>query len=823
MPADFRRVEEIYFAVSALTAGERAGALAAMCGSDAQVRKEVESLLSHEAGASEFLATPALGDGLATKALSELAPAADRDDLIGQRVGKYKVEARIASGGMGTVYLAVRADEQFEQQVALKVVKRGMDTEEILARFKAERQTLAHLNHENIARVIDGGMTGDGRPYLVMEYVKGEAIDDYCERKGLGVEERLKLFRAVCEAVRYAHQNLVVHRDLKPGNILVTDEGVPKLLDFGIAKVLTRTRGPDVTAATERRLTPEYASPEQISGAMVTTSSDVYSLGVILYELLTGRRPFDFGGANATRVEQVVLAGEVVRPSVAVMRGGVEKTHAQGEEVANTTQRRSPSHGGAPERLSRQLRGDLDTIILAAMHKDAARRYPSVEALIADVDRYFKGLPVAAQKDTLRYRVRKFVKRHAVGVAFAGTAGLLLMTAVTGIAWQAEVAARERDEAFMARDMAEAVTESMADVFAPGNQDSVGLETTVEELMKLTESRVEHEMADEPVIQAIGLSSLGHMQMNLGNFDKAQGFFDRSYAIRTRLLPAMHHDIAESKVDLGELAFERRRLEEAERLFKEALVIYESQPRPESLDTAKTLNDLGSTYRAMRRLDEAEAVHRKGLALREKLRGRQSMVVAQSLNNLANVLRQKGQLADAVPLLHEALNIRKALRGEDAPLVLQSMHNLAVLLDEADRYEESRVLFEQVLEREAAKVGVDNPSHGTTLRNYGILLFRRGAMKEAEASLREAYRIHSAKLGDADGRRMMTEAYFGRALVANGKYEEGEDVLERVVIRMPKGSKKEQEEEAFARAALEKASEQNRKAENSPSSPSSPK
>lgn len=800
MPADFRRVEEIYFAVSAMPVGERAAGLRALCGSDVEVRREVESLLSHQEGATEFLAEPALGGGLATRALDELAPRVDKDDLVGQRVGKYKVEARIASGGMGTVYLAVRADEEFEQQVALKVVKRGMDTEEILARFKAERQTLAQLGHENIARVIDGGMTGDGRPYLAMEYVKGEAIDDYCARKQLGVDARLRLFRAVCEAVRYAHQNLVVHRDLKPGNILVTDEGVPKLLDFGIAKVLTRTRGPEVTTATERRLTPEYASPEQISGAMVTTSSDVYSLGVILYELLAGRRPFDFGDADGAQIERQVLGGEVVKPSVLVLQAPRSGTATP-----------SALQEASRERLSRQLRGDLDTIVLAAMHRDAARRYSSVEALIADIDRYFRGLPISAQKDTLGYRVRKFVRRNAVGVAFAATAGAIFTAGVVGVVWQGTIAARERDEADHARVQVETAFEEVTSDMESASAAGIGLDGTLQELMRITESRVLNEQSDEPLVQAVRLSALGRNYMSFGVWDKASEFLTKALEIRRSRLPSTHHDIAESTFDMGELAFARRELEEAESHFKGALAIYRAQRSPISLDTAKTLNNLASTYRAMRRLDEAESLHNEALAMRERLRGRQSMVVAESLNNLANVQRQQGKLADAILTMREALDIRRSLRGEDAPLVLQSMQNLAVLLDEADRYDEARQLFEQVLLREGAKLGVDNPAHGTTLRNFGMMLLRHGENGRAEEELRKADEIHSAKLREDDARRILTEAYLGRAYVANKKWVEGEEVLGRVLPRMPKGTKREQEDEGAAREAYEIAKTRGRK------------
>lgn len=789
MPVDFRRVEEVYFAVAERPAGERAAMMEALCGADAELRREVESLLLHEADAGTFLATPALGDGLATKALGELAPVADRDDLIGQRVGKYRVEARIASGGMGTVYLAVRADDQFEQQVALKVVKRGMDTEEILARFKAERQTLAQLSHENIARVIDGGMTGDGRPYLVMEYVKGEAVDDYCRRKGLSVDDRLRLFRQVCEGVRYAHQNLVVHRDLKPGNILVTEEGVPKLLDFGIAKVLTRTRGPDVTAATERRLTPEYASPEQIAGAMVTTSSDVYSLGVILYELLAGRRPFDFGGANATRIEQVVLSEAVAKPSTAVVRGGAGEATGEG------------GSGVVALRVAKQLRGDLDTIVLAAMHRDPGRRYSSVEALSADIDRYFKGLPISAQKDTLGYRVRKFVRRNTVGVAFAGTALALMGGGVGGIVWQSRIAARERDQALEARDAAEENAESMQDAWAAFDPERGGKELRFEDVIRRLELRVETEMRDRPLVQANGLSALGHVYMNLGEAARAEEYFRRSYDIRRARLPERHHDIGESKLEQAELAFSKRELERAELLAREALAIFRAQARPRSVDTSEALNDLGTILRALGRLEEAEAAHREAMSIREQVAGRVSRLYAESLNNLANVMRSKGDAARAAEYATEALETRRRVLGEEAPMVLQSMQNLAVLMDEAGRYEESKALFEQVIEREPKKFGEENPSHGTTLRNMGSMLMNKGDLVEAEQKLRRADAIHRAGWKETDPRRWATAALLGRCFVMQGRWAEGEALLREAVPRLAKGTNREKQDEAAARKA----------------------
>lgn len=426
-PERWRRVDEVFHRALDAPTGERTALLEAACAGDDALRREVESLLHSDARAEEFLEAPAAGAPVGT-------PAEDGAGLVGGRVGRYRVLGLIGAGGMGAVYLGERDDGQFRQRAAIKVIKRGMDTDEIVRRFRAERQTLATLNHPNICRLLDGGVTEDGRPYLVMEHIEGTRIDEYCDRERLDVRRRLELFRAVCAGVQYAHQNLVIHRDLKPGNILVSPDGAPKLLDFGIAKVLGSTFGDSATktrppTAPLHFLTPEYASPEQLRGETVTTASDVYSLGVVLYELLTGRRPYRPTRGSTAR-EMVVSEDAAVRPSQAVCRSRASGRPSDAADAGGTrtAEHLSGLRGETPERLRRRLAGDLDTIVLAALRRDPAGRYASVEQFSEDIRRHLEGLPVVARTDTWTYRAAKFAGRNRELVG--ATLGVLLVSLI---------------------------------------------------------------------------------------------------------------------------------------------------------------------------------------------------------------------------------------------------------------------------------------------------------------------------------------------------------------------------------------------------------
>jgi eukaryotic-like serine/threonine-protein kinase len=368
----------------------------------------------------------------------------------GTRVGPYRLIRELGRGGMGTVLLGVRSDDAFQKRVAIKVLKRGMDTDAIVGRFRNERQILASLEHPYIASLLDGGTTDEGLPYLVMEYVEGQSVDAYCDSHGLDTTARLDLFRKICAAVQYAHQNLIIHRDIKPGNVLVTADGTPKLLDFGIAKLLNPELGVHTmapTAAGPPLMTPEYASPEQVRGETVTTATDVYSLGVLLYELLTGRRPYDLASRTPDEIQRVVCNSVPLRPSTAVTT--IPTPGAVQPDVADRVPSGPPDRTRAidSERLRRRLSGDLDNIVLKALAKEPSRRYASVDQFSEDIRRHLAGLPVIARKDTIGYRTAKFIRRNRIAVAAAILVALALVSGLIGTAWQARIASRERARA----------------------------------------------------------------------------------------------------------------------------------------------------------------------------------------------------------------------------------------------------------------------------------------------------------------------------------------------------------------------------------------
>ncbi len=435
-PERWKQIEAVFEKALELPAAERTAVLERTCEADEDLRREVASLLSSHQQAGSFIEHQSLF------LLEEESDAPQAALTPGQMVGRYKIDKEIGRGGMGAVYLAARADAQYQKHVAIKLIKRGMDTDYVIGRFRNERQILAGFEHPNIARLLDGDTIDNGLPYFVMEYVEGVPIDEYCDAHALSITERLELFRQASAAVTYAHRHLVIHRDIKPSNILVTDEGVPKLLDFGIAKILQPGGGAETiaTATGLRLMTPEYASPEQVQGQHVTTVTDVYSLGVVLYELLTGHSPYRFKSRSLQDIARAVSETEPMRPST--MIDTVEE-YAAGDNTApaaRTPELVSKSREGSPDRLRRRLRGDLDNIILMAMRKEPGRRYQSVEQFLEDIRRHLEGLPVLARKDTLTYRAAKFVRRNKVAAVAAALVLLTLIGGIIATTWQAHQA-----------------------------------------------------------------------------------------------------------------------------------------------------------------------------------------------------------------------------------------------------------------------------------------------------------------------------------------------------------------------------------------------
>jgi serine/threonine protein kinase len=421
MPDDrMKKIEKIFDGALQRSAAERAAFLDRACGDDDNLRREVEGLLAADSRAGEFLEQPIAEHGI------ELRPQGSAPG--GELVGAYRLLRRIGEGGMSEVYLAVRADDEYQKRVALKIIRQDLDREDMLRRFRTERQILAGLDHPNIAKLLDGGTTEGGLPYFVMDYIEGVPVDQYCDRGKLTLRERLELFRSVCSAVQYAHQNLVVHRDIKASNILVTSDGVPKLLDFGIAKLVKPdqfAQQAEYTATWLRPMTPRYASPEQVQGKLVTTASDVYSLGVLLYHLLTGHFPYRLEGRPPTELARLVVEEQPEKPSTAITRVETDPRARTREPVSADVV--SKARRTQPPQLRRQLAGDLDNIVLMALRKEPQRRYASVEQFAEDTRRYLRGLPVLARQDTLGYRTSKFLRRNWLGVAVATGFVLLLV------------------------------------------------------------------------------------------------------------------------------------------------------------------------------------------------------------------------------------------------------------------------------------------------------------------------------------------------------------------------------------------------------------
>jgi non-specific serine/threonine protein kinase/serine/threonine-protein kinase len=687
-PERWQQVKAVFQAALERAAGERASFLDAACAGDEALRAEVASLLAEQEKLSSFIAAPAVGE---VKVESSL-------ELSNRRIGPYRIERELGRGGMGVVYLAERDDDQFRKQVAIKLIRRGFDVEHVINRFRYERQILASLDHPNIARLLDGGTTEEGLPYFVMEYVEGRPIDDYCDARRLNTEARLELFRKVCAAVQYAHQNLVVHRDLKPGNILVTEAGEPKLLDFGIAKLLNPEAFPDTFTATrtwERPMTPAYASPEQARGLPVTTSSDIYSLGVVLYELLTGHRPYQVDASGLPHeLARVICEQEPERPSTAITRVEVITQAAQGETIRITPDSVSRVRNTPPARLRRQLKGDLDNVVLMALRKEAQRRYASVEQFAEDLGRYLEGRPVIARPATAAYRAAKFVGRHRAGVLAGALVVLALIGGAVATAWQARVARAQKARAEKRFNDVRRLANSFMFEFhdeilnLPGSTKA--RELVVQRALEYLDS-LSQEASGDPSLQrelASAYARLGDAQghpafPNLGDtagslrsYRKGLELIEGAAAaapgdLKTRrFLAIIVERIGDVLARTGDLAGTRESYRRTLQL-RESLLA--ADPKSE-----QALREVGVSYERtgdllMKTLDTAGALehHRKALANSETLRApkpqdrlaRRDQAV--SLDRMGDVLIETGDLKQGPDYYRRSQRLREALLAEE--------------------------------------------------------------------------------------------------------------------------------------------------------------
>jgi serine/threonine protein kinase/Flp pilus assembly protein TadD len=754
-----KHVEEVFEAALEVPASRRASFVREAADGDERLLAAVVALLDAHDRAG---------------VLERPLPPPPRPPLADDRIGPYRIVGELGRGGMGVVYAAERDDGHFRRRVAIKVLRSDADPS-LEARVVAERQILASLDHPNIARLLDGGVTDDGRPFLVMEHVDGLPVDVYADRMRLTIEERIRLFLTVTEAVQHAHRNLVVHRDLKPSNILVASRGTVKLLDFGIAKLLNPALGPDggsYTIAGQQALTPEYASPEQVRGEALSTSSDVYSLGVVLYRLLTGCHPYAVDARSMESIVEAVGRCTPRRPSEIPLRA--EQDNGRSTPAEDAAARRT-----TPERLARRLRGDLDAIVLRTLRKQPGDRYGSADLLAQDLRRHLEGHPVEARRGARGYRLRSFMRRHRYPLVAAAVVMLSLMGGAGAASWQARVASAERDRAEEALGQSKEITAFLMSLFSVGDPAGVRLEEiTAADLLRRGVDRAEG-LDSQPLVQARMLGVIGGVHRQLGQYDDAVRLLRRSLAGRMAELGPEHPETATAMNDLGLALRFVAGYDEARRLHREALRIQQATVGARDTAIATTLGHLAYIEFD---LNERAAIQRQILDIQSAALGPDDPVVGETLFGLANTERGLGHFDTAMDLLGRALASRQRALGPDHPeAALPMLHIGDILAGDLGEPDEAERLYRDALAIQERALGDHDVLLIHGLHSLGDLLGREGRHEESEALLRRSVGILSDALGADHPRTVGSYLHLGGELLRQGRDEEAEALLRRVV------------------------------------------
>lgn len=813
MSSEWQSIKDIFNEALELKAAERENFVREKCRDHPERLDELLSLLqAHEQ------------EGPLDRPIQSIKKSVFTDEMPGQmsdkKIGPYRIIRELGRGGMGMVYLAERDDDQFNQKVALKLIPAGITSENQNLRFLAERQILSNLDHRNIAKLLDGGITNNNLPWFAMEFISGKPIDVYCDEKQLSISQRLKLFTEVCSAIQYAHQKLVIHRDLKPSNILVTEDGLVKLLDFGIAKTLNPDELLDHRAPITKTgllpLTPAYASPEQIRNDNITTASDIYQLGVILYELLTGYRPYEVSGHSPSEIEQIVCHREPTRPSTAITKFQTlqKETEQTAEEISIARQTR-------PEQLQKYLRGDLDTIILKALQKDPERRYESAEKMASDISNYLNGQPVSAHPDSVLYRSQKFMKRHTLGVASTFAIILLLMGYAVTITWHSQQTEAALQQAQQENLKAEQVTGFLMEMFEASDPNEFpGLAVTAGDILERGVQNAER-LEDQPEIQAQMFDLTGRIYMNLGQYEVAESLLKRGLDLRQVIYDPGHAEISESLHNVGVLYWNRGQYHTAEEFLREALQLKQEIYTGNNESLATTMTALAIVLKELRNFDEAEPLYRDALAMNLELFGEIHESVAFSLNNLGNYLESigeyqqaeehyqksldiyrelygnnhplvagrlnnlgglqsiNGDLREAMRYHEEALNIRQSIFNDMHPDVAESYHNLGEVFMDLERYEEAEEYLGKALSIRRAVLDSAHPNTSQTVNVLGILKSRTGDYEAATKYYQESLEMKKEQLGEDHSEVGIQLNNIGLLLVRQERYSEAMETLQR--------------------------------------------
>jgi serine/threonine protein kinase/Tfp pilus assembly protein PilF len=800
--ASWDRAKEIFAAVREREPSEQAALLDQECGDDEALRDEVQSLLAHASGCT-FLERPPVA--FLAAALSATAE--------GHSIGPYRILRAVDAGGMGEVYEAEQV-APVQRRVALKLIKRGLDSEEAVARFRIELQSLARMSHPHIAQVYEAGATAEGRPFFAMEYVEGEPITHYCDRQRLDVQGRLALFQQLCEGVQHAHQKGIIHRDLKPENILVTHHGeraFPKIIDFGIARATAEGEAlpsPEarqrLTSGQQRIGTRPYMSPEQVIGAAdIDTRSDVYSLGVVLYELLVGVLPGD-----------AAAAVEIEKPSSRLAHLG---------EGAGTVARNRRTE---PAALARLLRGDLDWIVMKALERDRGRRYGSVSELAIDLERHRRHEPVLANPPSTAYRFAKFLRRHRAVVAASVLVSIALLLGAVGAgvglvrARRAEkLASQEAERGNREAAAARSVADFMVGLFQLSDPDQAkGSTVTAREILDSGARKVAADLKGQPVVEAALMDTIGSVYQSLGLFDSAESMLGQSLALRRNALGGAHPEVATSMSHLAELARARARYPQAKSLDLQALAIRERALGKDHPDVADSLNRLGLLYLSLGSYAAAEPCFQRALAIWSKARdgrvstalshlallyrdeGRNDMAIPLfqralaiqerelgpehsdlngNRNNLADIYRNQGRYAEAEALLKHVLAVNERVMGPEHPYVSTSLNNLAMVYRAEGRYEEAEALYLRVLAIDRKVRGENHPDYATSLHNLAVVYREQGNYAKAEPLFLRALAIREKALGPDHPHVAGSLNHLGLLYTLQHRYAEAEPLFRR--------------------------------------------
>ena len=652
-----------------------------------------------------------------------------------RRIGPYRVVRELGRGGMGVVYLAERDDGQFHRRVAVKLLRSSPDADELHRRFLAERQILASLDHPNIAQLLDGGITDGQLPYLVMEYVEGMPITTYCDRHRLGIDERLRLFLDVCAAVRHAHQNLVVHRDIKPGNIFVTDDGRVKLLDFGIAKLLNPGLAgvmQPVTRTEFRVMTPEYASPEQIRAEPLSTASDVYSLGVVLYELLTGRRPYRLTTGSPRELATVVCEREPEKPSSRAVAGASDP----GGEPTIDPVAAAAARGTTPDKLRRSLQGDVDTIVMMALRKESSQRYGTAERLARDIERFLEGRPVLAHRGSRAYRLRRFVARHRGRAAAAGIAAVSLLGGSGVALWQAAQARADRDRAAAALHESEQVAGFLVGLFEANDpMEGSGVALTMRDLLRRSTARAE-ELGDQPLVQARMLEVMGRVYLNLADYGTARAVLERALATREGVLDSTHPEVTSAMLRLAESMRYQKRYAAAESvasrgLHRRRLAIGSHQP-----DAAAFLLELSGLAVYLGDLPRSDSLAGEALALRRAALAPDDPLLAEAIERLAGSRRRLGRSDETERMLREAVAIHERRNAGASSANFVRLRLADVIAQDMGAHDEAESLYRRAVDDLTRQLGAEHPRAVFASNDYAGFLIQRGRVEEGDSIFR---------------------------------------------------------------------------------------